>query len=260
MEEFYDLEQKIATNPRLDFGTVFNESLELFKKIWGKGALFMLFYLLGSFLLMMLLGMPLSLLGVAIDDVNATGSGFTTLAGLGAILFMLLFFVVIITFVTGLMAGFFHGCKKADEGGEFRTSDYFTFFEGRYLKRTVGVGLATFGVALLSAILCYLPLIYTSIPLSYFVVIYAFNPHLSTTEIVKLAFKLGTNKWGITFASTFVVLLLAYLGAIITCGIGFIFTFSFMLIPRYYIYKGVVGFNTADVLDEIGQDSEFDNL
>ena len=260
MEEFYDLEQKIATNPRLDFGTIFNQSFELFKKIWGKGALFMLFYLVGSFVLAMLFILPASMLGASLDNMNWVDSGLGLFAGIAFFLFVLLLFVALITLITGLMTGFYLGCKKADEGEEFLTSDYFTFFEGGHLKRTVGVALASLGVYLLSALLCYFPVIYTAIPISYFTVIYAFNPHLSTTEIVKLAFKLGTNKWGITFALSLVLVLLAYIGMIITCGIGFFVVLAVVLIPRYYIYKGVVGFDTADVLDEIGQDSQFDNL
>ncbi|MFC7774245.1 hypothetical protein [Flavobacterium sp. GCM10027622] len=260
MNEFYDLEQKIATNPRLDFGNVFGQSFDLFKIVWAKGALFMLFYGIGSFALMMLFLMPASLLGASLENGNWLDSGLGVPAIIAFFVFMMLLFVVLMTLVTGLMAGFYLGCKQADEGHGFSTENYFVFFKGRAIKRTVGIGLATFGVSLLSAILCYFPLIYTSVPISYFVVIYAFNPHLSTADIVKLAFKIGTNKWGITLALTLVLMLLAYIGGVVTCGIGFIFTFSIILIPKYFIYKSVIGFETENVLDEIGQDSEFDSL
>jgi hypothetical protein len=260
MNEFYDLEHKIAANPRLDFGTIFSQSFELFKVVWGKGALFMVFYFLGVMGLVTIFTLPASMMGASFDAMDMANSEFGLVAGIAFFIFVLLLFVALITLVTGLMAGFYLGCKKADEGEEFSTTNYFVFFEGRHLKRTVGVALATFGVIFLSALLCYFPIIYTAVPVGYFVVIYAYNPHLTTTEIVKLSFKLGTNKWGITLGLTFVLLLLAYFGAIITCGIGIVFTFSIILLPKYYIYKGVIGFDTADILDEIGQDSQFDNL
>lgn len=84
--------------------------------------------------------------------------------------------------------------------------------------------LASFGIAILSAILCYIPLIYTVVPLSYFALIFAFNPELSVGDIVKTSFKLGNKKWLISFGLIIVASLLAQIVGFLLCGIGVLFT------------------------------------
>lgn len=111
---------------------------------------------------------------------------------------------------------------------------------------------------LLGYIACILPVIYLSIPLSYIAVIYVFNQELSVREIIKLAFELGNKNWFVTFGLTIVLTILAYIGAIVTCGIGFMFTFSIILIPHYLIYKHAIGFEEINEIDSIGTlDQEF---
>lgn len=260
MNEFYDLEQKIATNPRLDFGNLFSQTFELFKQIWGMGALFFLFYILGAMGLMLIVILPVSLLSTTINEVSSGNADVGLVGGIVILAAVLLALIAILTLVTGLFAGFYLGCKNADIGEGFEAGDYFTFFRSEHIKGTIGIGLASFVVILISALLCYFPIFYSSIPVGYFAVIYAFNPHLSTFEIVKLSFKLGTNKWGITFGLTLLLGMMGYLGGALLCGVGIFFTLSIGLIPKYFIYKEVVGFDAEnlDPLDQIGSGDPFD--
>ena len=39
---------------------------------------------------------------------------------------------------------------------------------------------------------------------------------------------------------------------IFLCGFGILFTYSLTLIPAYFSYKEVIGFETTDDIDEIG--------
>ena len=86
--------------------------------------------------------------------------------------------------------------------------------------------------------LCYLPIIYVSVPLSLMPVFYAFNPELSTSNIIKASFDLGNKKWFIIFGLTLVAGFMAMIaGLLLLCGFGIFLTASFAAIPVYFIYK-----------------------
>jgi len=90
----------------------------------------------------------------------------------------------------------FYRIAKMKDFNEVGSEDYFFFFKKPYLKKTVIFSSAYLGISLLAALLCYLPIIYAMIPLTLMIVIYAFNPDLTVTEIVTLGFNLG-NKSGL---------------------------------------------------------------
>ena len=89
------------------------------------------------------------------------------------------------------------------------------------------------------------------IPLQFIAIIFAFNPDLSVKELITVCFNIGTKKWGITFLLTIVCSLLAQFAGLLLCGIGVIFTASFVYLPVYFIYKEVIGFHEDD--DAIAQ-------
>ena len=91
------------------------------------------------------------------------------------------------------------------------------------------------------------------VPLSFFSVVFANNPELTETEIVKLSFNLGNKKWFITFGLMIVTGILGMLG-IIACGIGVLFTISIVYLPVYFIYRDVVGFEDDDEIQHIGRE------
>ncbi len=99
------------------------------------------------------------------------------------------------------------------------------------------------GIAVLATLLCFLPIIYALVPLSFIVTVYAFNPDMSISEIVKLGFDLGNKKWLISFGLMFVAGFLGMIIGFLMCGFGVYVTSSFGQLPAYLIYKEVIGFD-----------------
>jgi hypothetical protein len=158
------------------------------------------------------------------------------------------------TFMMALQAGFFNVIKILDEGKEVAVKDHFVFFKTEYLKKTFVLSLITTGISILAMILCYLPLIYVMVPLSFVLIVFANNPELSVVEIIKASFSLGNKKWLITFGLLFISIILAYIIGVLLCGIGIFFTMSFVYLPLYFVYKQVIGFEDSDEIQQIGME------
>ena len=90
------------------------------------------------------------------------------------------------------------------------------------------------------------------VPVALINVIYALNPDMSASDIVKVGFKLGNKKWFITFGLMFVAGLVAQVVGMIMCFIGVFVTASFAYIPLYFMYKETLGINEKNAIDEIG--------
>jgi len=154
----------------------------------------------------------------------------------------------------GLKAAFYRICKLKDLE-QMGKEDYFYFFKKPYLIKTMKLGLVFSGIIMLAALLCVLPIIYVIVPLSLMIVIYAFNPDMSISDIVKLGFDLGNKKWLITFGLMFVSGFLAGIIGILMCGIGIYVTASFSYLPPYFIYKDVIGFDNEDETEQLEENS-----
>ncbi|MDO5978270.1 hypothetical protein [Flavivirga spongiicola] len=260
MNTINGLLEKIENAKALDFGTIFNESIELFKKTWLQGFLLQLFTVIIMMPLIIVLYLPL--IGMIIAQQESGYSDSEAFSGFFAgmsILYVL--FVIVGIFVLGaisvaLNAAFFRIMRKLDYNESVTTSDFFYFVKGKHLSKIFVLMLASFGIAILAMLLCYLPIFYVMIPLSYFSLIYAFNPELSVGEIVKVSFKLGNKKWLITFGLMIVASILSQIVGFLLCGIGLLFTAAFVYHPIYLIYKNVIGFNRVDAIEEIGASSE----
>ena len=74
--------------------------------------------------------------------------------------------------------------------------------------------------------------------------VFAYNSHLSISEIIKVAFALGNKKWGITFLTLMLNMILFYVVSLVTCGLGALFISCFLYLPQYIIYKKVIGFDS----------------
>ena len=94
------------------------------------------------------------------------------------------------------------------------------------------------------------------VPVALINVIYAFNPDMEASDIVKLGFKLGNKKWLITFGLMLVAGLLAQIVGMIMCFVGVFVTAAFAYLPQYFIYKDVIGFKEQNVIDQIGTSIE----
>lgn len=256
MNTINSLLEKIAAAKELDFGTIFSESIELFKKTWLQGFLLQLFTLLVMLPLIIVLYVPL--IGVMIaqqESGYSDNEAFSNFFAGMSILYVL--FVIVGIFVLGaisvaLNAAFYRIMKKLDYDEQVTTSDFFYFVKGKYLSKTFMIMLVSILIAIPAALLCYIPLIYAIVPLSFFALIFAFNPELSVGEIVKASFKLGNKKWLISFGLIFVSSLLAQIVGFLLCGIGVLFTAPFVYHPIYLIYKKVIGFDETSAIEEIG--------
>ena len=131
--------------------------------------------------------------------------------------------------------------------------DYFYFLKKPYLGKTVKISLAYLGISIGAMLLCVLPLIYVIVPLSLMVVVYACNPDLSISDIIKASFDLGKKKWFLTFGLIFIAGILAETVGLLMCVVGIFVTASFSMIPVYFIYKGVIGFDNEDEINTIGE-------
>ncbi|WP_396602092.1 hypothetical protein [Algibacter sp. R77976] len=247
---------KIERAKDLDFGIIFSESIELFKKTWLQGFLMFLFMMLIMLPLIIVFYIPFVGMIIAQQESGyADTSGMEGFFAGMSVLYIL--FVVVAALVLGsvsiaINAGFYRIMRKIDNNEQVVTPDFFHFVKKQYLGKTFMIMLVTIGIAIPSALLCYIPLIYTLVPMSYFAVFFAFNPDLTVGEIVKLSFKLGNKKWLISFGLIFVSALLAHIVGYLMCGIGLFFTTAFTYHPIYLIYKKVIGFDEHSAIDEIG--------
>ena len=185
------------------------------------------------------------------NDPEAMSTFFTGFS----ILYIFLIFVgaLILSVVSiGLNAAFFRILRALDHGEQVKTSDLFYFLKGKYLSRMTLLMLASLIISVIAAVLCYLPLFYAIIPLSFFTIMFAFNPDLNTGDIVKLCFNLGTKKWLIAFGLMIVASFLASIVGFLMCGIGTLVTAPFVYHPVYFIYKEVIGFKDQNEIQHIG--------
>lgn len=252
--------EKVNNARQLDFGAIFSEAIELYKKTWVQGFLLQIFTVVIMLPLIIVFYIPLIGLMVAQQEsgYNDQEALNTFLGGMSVFYIV---FVIIGVFVLGsvsiaLQASFFRIVKRMDYNEAVSTSDFFYYIKGKYLSKAFVLLLITIGIAIPSALLCYIPLLYTMVPISYFMLVFAFNPEFSTGEIVKASFKIGTKKWGITLALFMVSYICIFVLSMITCGLGSLFLQAFLLHPIYLIYKKVIGFEEVSAIEEIGSSVE----
>ncbi|WP_298760690.1 hypothetical protein [uncultured Psychroserpens sp.] len=253
-----EIQQRILSAKELDFGQIFNDSIELFKKVWVQGLL--MFLILFAFMIPFIFIVYIPLIILGISDFSNPG-GYNTLAPIAFLIMIvayLLFVFAMMVITFGLKAGLYRIMRQKDQGIVDK-DDYFFFLRRPHLSKTINLSLATFGISLLATLLCFFPVIYVMVPLNLLVVIYAFNPEMSSSDLIRLSFDLGNKKWFITFGLTIVAGLLAQMVGALMCGIGVLFTASFAAIPLYFIYKEVIGFDGYEEGDvkRIGDNPEF---
>ena len=237
-----ELQNKIQNAKPLDFGTIFNQSIELFKKVWVQGFIVLLLTMLIAVPFFLVIYIPLIVFG-SIDSMEP--NVFSDMEPFAAVLFAILYLVVITAvnaIAFGFKAAFYRICKHKDLD-IMAKEDYFYFFKGPYLLKTIKLALAAMGIAIIAMLLCVLPIIYVSVPIYLMVVIYAFNPELSVSDIVKASFDLGNKKWLITFGLAIVTSFLAGIVGMLMCFVGVYITASFGYLCHYFIYKDVIGFD-----------------
>lgn len=247
-----ELSTKITNAPNLDFGTIFGNSFELFKKTWGQGTIMLL--------LNMVLILP-ALIILYIPIIVAAASGIPESeiqAGNLSPWYMIVFFILFIpimaivqTITIGLTAGFYRIVKEKDLNESRSDSNLFMFLKKDTLGKLFMLSVFSLGITIGAVLLCYFPVFYVAVPIGLFSVVLAFNPELSAKEIVKAAFKLGNKKWLLLFGLMIVASLLSQIVGLLLCGIGIFFTASFVYLPNYLVYKEAVGFEDSSKISQI---------
>lgn len=249
---FSELQSRIQNAKSLDFGTIFNQSIELFKKVWVQGLIVVVLTMALMIPFYLLMYIPMVAMGIMDPESMQQSSD----ANFGMIIFFNLFQLVIGFIATvigfGFKAAFYRICKNKDLD-LVGSDDYFYFFKKPYLGKVIKLAAISFGIAILAMLLCGLPLIYAIVPISFINVIFAFNPDLSESNIVKASFDIGNKKWGITFGLMLVAGILAGIVGLLLCFIGIFVTSAFSYIPLYFIYKEAIGFGDDDEIQEIGK-------
>jgi hypothetical protein len=245
--------QKIEEANKPDFGNILSKSFELFKKVWEQALYHVLMTMIVVIPMLLVIYIPYVLF--VFNGMEYDSYGYYQEPELlpylpFIILYGLIVLVVIFlgqAFVFGVTAHFYKVLRNEDTGSTDDVGGYFDLIKKDY-KKLFMLSLMSFGIVLLAAILCYLPIFYVMVPIQLVVVMYAFNPELSATEIIKASFKLGNKFWLIIFGLVIISSMIAQVG-IILCVVGVFFTAYFVHVPMYYVYKDTIGFE--DVLDEI---------
>nr|WP_299072937.1 hypothetical protein [uncultured Allomuricauda sp.] len=238
-----DLTQRINESIPLDFGSIFNNSIELFKKVWVQGFITLLFTFLALIPFYVLLYAPMIAFGIS-DPEAMNSQELPPAVILFMVLFMPIFFLGLMTIVLCLNAAFLRICRLKDlnEPGE---ESYFFYFKRDYLGKALLLSLIMLGLSILGTLACGLGIIYLMVPMSLFPAFLAFDKELKAMEITKASFALGNKNWLVIFGLIIVTGIIAQLGFLL-CVVGVLFTAMFGKIPVYFIYKDAVGFSSMD--------------
>lgn len=236
--DFTHVSQRINQSGPTEFGSVFNRSVELFKKVWLQGFITLLLTFVAIIPLYLLIYAPMIAMGITDPEAFEHNEMPPAFAGIMVIV-MPIFSIGVMTVGICLNAAFLRICRKYDLD-EMGRDDYFFYFKKAYLGKALLLSLLMMCLSLLGLLACGLGLIYLVVPMSLFPSFFAFDKELTAMEIVKSGFALGNKNWLIIFALVIVVGLVAQLG-IILCLVGIFFTAMFSKIPIYFIYKDAIG-------------------
>ena len=240
-----DLLIRIENAKPLDFGDILSKSFELFKKVWVQALLTGIVGILIAipFILVIYLPfVPYYVMALAEGSEAEFMENVPVMVIVGWFVLVLVISFVLQTFVLSINGHFMHVCKNADLEGRSEGPGYFYLVKKHFTKLLL-LSLATMGIALLAALLCYLPLFYVLVPIQLFLPMIVFNEELSVSEVIKLSFKLGNKFWLMIFGLMIVSGIMASLAGLILCGIGMIVTSFYQYIVIYYIYKDTIGFD-----------------
>lgn len=235
------VKETIEKSLPLDFGSIFNRSIELFKKVWLQGFVILLLISLCMLPFYLIMYIPLFMTALIEPEMLLEQEEPTVIFYVLLIVLVPIFTIAIGTISMALVAAFYRICKQKDLN-QIEKEDYFFFLKKGYFKKSLILGLFTFGISLLGLLAFGIGTFYVMVPLSLLPAFLAFNDELSPLEMVKASFALGNKNWLVIFGLLLVMGFIAQLG-IILCFIGVLFTAMLSKIPIYYIYKDALHFD-----------------
>lgn len=234
--------QKIEKANKPDFGDVLSKSFELFKKVWEQALYHVLIGIVTVVPMMLLIYVPYFMFFYSVGGQDIYGAAQDPNIP-GFIIYLIWLFILIFVvqaIVLGITVHFFQVLKKVDNEETTDVGGYLDIVRNNF-KKLLQLSLATFGVAILAILLCYVPIFYVMVPLNLVGVFYAFNQDLSAIDVIKACFKFGNKFWLIIFGLILISSIIAQAG-IILCLVGVFFTAYFIHLPLYYLYKDSIGF------------------
>ena len=141
---------KIQTSKTIDFGDLFNESLDLFKKVWVQGLLLQLFSILIMLPFIISLYLPyftLALDGGLNQTMGSTELSRALIEEYGTSLIWIYLLILLVSIVSSLLyLGFYRIIKEMDHGNPFVVTDFFYFFKSPVLGKAIVLLLAYTGL------------------------------------------------------------------------------------------------------------------
>lgn len=253
-----DIKQK---NYTLDFGEVFNDSLENYKKvIWISGLALLL---LGIVMLIIFLGIFASVYGISsfvntVTEINALALTPSYL------LFTLIVGVLLSIAISPLYAGILQISHNAQTNKPFDLNTAFQYYKSDYLKQ---IAISSLLIALFSGIVTDLitlvgfPFIgnlftYFIQFITLFTIPFIIFGNLNATDSIQASISIVFKKFWLIFVLLLVAGILSLMGTIAIC-IGIFFTLPIIYTTQYTIYRKMIGIEENDELDEIGKHIEY---
>lgn len=233
------IHRKIAERPPLIFGTIFSETIELFKKVWLQGFITLLLVFATILPFYVMVYIPMIAMGITDPDMLRNEDP-PLMVVISLSVIMPIVYIGVFAFAMALNAAFLRMCrqKNLNETGD---GDYFYFFKHGRLGKILVVSLVTLGLSVVGMMTCGIALIYFVVPISLFPAFLAFREDLSAMEVVKASFALGNKNWLVIFGLIIIVSLIAELGVLLCC-VGILFTAMLSKVPTYFMFKHGVGF------------------
>ena len=253
--------QTHKTNDSLHFNSVFNESWNLFTKTLGFGVLAVVLYLIASgmvgFMIESITGFNMISQEFS-EDIQGMSNPNTLfykmqdfyMNNLNIIMVsrLLTEFILLLTFP--LAAGFIMVCREFDQYGYSAIKTLFIGFKPEYWGRIMVLALVYFILSKIALTLFILPGIYLWVAACIACPFVLFKG-MRGIEALKASLHTVNQNWFSVFKLLLAASLIGISGYLL-CGIGRIFTYPFVLVMVYMLYKNMVGFE-EDEITEIGK-------
>lgn len=253
------IEEIILKKYPLDFGNVFEDALDNYKKIaLYAGLMFLIFSVLASILI---ISVCIGYIGLEnIEEFRVKIKQLSSLKVMPLDIALPLNSVLLLfsALLNPFMAGFLKMAKNGQEGEEFHVSTMFSYYKPSYFFNIflsvilVGITSTSFvllsdsaGLSFIGSLLSFIISIlsYLSIPLIIF-------GNLNAIDSIKYSILL-VSKQPIIFLGLIIIAIIGSILGIFAFCFGVFFTFPFAYSMQYAIYKNIVGFDQINDINEI---------
>lgn len=245
----------------LEFGDVFNDSLEIYKKVlWIIGLAFLILMII-----MGTLSVGVMTIFFGASDFMSNITQFGLLSTSPAYLVISLIVGVLVTIaISPLYAGIAQVCHNAQTNKHYDFNTVFIHYKSSYVKN---IAISALLISLVSGVatdlVMFLGFQFLATLVSYFfqfftlfTIPFIIFGNLNAMNAIQASILIVFKKFWIIFALMLVAVIMAMLGLIAIC-IGILFTLPIIYTTQYAIYRNVIGVEEHDELDEIGIYKEY---